>query len=64
MILFRCGDWFKDPESDHGYCLSRDVSVGDPIRTTDFIPINGTPEPIAGEALPDWLRNQIRRKNA
>lgn len=60
MVLFKRGDWFKDPESNHAYCLSRDVSVGDHILASDFIPLNGTPAPVSGEVMPDWLRDQIR----
>lgn len=59
-ILYKAGHIFRDPETDQGYRMSRDIHCTDLIMSTDFIPVDGTPQPKAGDLIPSWLVKQIR----
>jgi hypothetical protein len=44
---------------EQGYRLTRDVSPGDNVLTSDFEPFGGADMPIEGELLPDWLAEDM-----
>jgi hypothetical protein len=54
------GHVFKGPDG-MGFALTRDVYPWDAMMHTDFQPINGAPEPVAGDMMPDWLARQVYR---